>query len=132
MVFQMIWKFSGMGFQRLSLSMQNNTLPTQPIYQISYEWEAYSMYTVRHAVTLKWLPIVFVCLIQSQRTAKVRARNNGQSPVNVRLKKACDRLNFCHVFLKICSIYLAGPHVRPLNSHYFEPCKVRYSYSNLM
>jgi hypothetical protein len=27
----------------------------------------YSTYTVRHAVTLKWLSIVFVRLIQSQR-----------------------------------------------------------------
>jgi hypothetical protein len=28
----------------------------------------YSMYTVRHAVALKWLPIVFMHLIQSQRS----------------------------------------------------------------
>jgi hypothetical protein len=31
----------------------------------------YSMYTVRHAVTLKWFPIVFVRLIQSQRKTRV-------------------------------------------------------------
>jgi hypothetical protein len=30
-----------------------------------YEWVTYSMYTKWHAVTLKWLPIIFMCLIQS-------------------------------------------------------------------
>jgi hypothetical protein len=32
----------------------------------------YSTYTVRHAVTLKWLPIVFVRFIQSQRIVRLR------------------------------------------------------------
>jgi hypothetical protein len=31
----------------------------------------YNTYTVRHVVTLKWLPIVFVRLIQSQRMVKI-------------------------------------------------------------
>jgi hypothetical protein len=34
----------------------------------------YSTYTVRHAVTFKWLPIVFMCLIQSQRIVTVTTK----------------------------------------------------------
>jgi hypothetical protein len=34
----------------------------------------YSTYTVRHAVTLKWLTIVYVHLIQSQRIVTVTAK----------------------------------------------------------
>jgi hypothetical protein len=39
----------------------------------------YSTYTVRHEVTLKWLPIVFVRLIQSQRIVTVTAKYDTTS-----------------------------------------------------
>jgi hypothetical protein len=42
--------------------------------RISYEWKhtalTHSKDAVRHTVTLKWLPIVFVRLVQSQRIVK--------------------------------------------------------------
>jgi hypothetical protein len=46
-----------------------NDLRSLPIERFSYKWE-YDM----HAVTLKWLPIVIVSLIQSQRLATVTAK----------------------------------------------------------
>jgi hypothetical protein len=44
----------------------------------------YSTYTVRHAVTLKWLPIVFVRLIQSQRIVMATAKHRTATARNTK------------------------------------------------
>jgi hypothetical protein len=49
---------------------------------ISYEWETYSTDTdciAYHTVASKWLPIVFVCFIQSQRIVIVMSNRYGYS-----------------------------------------------------
>jgi hypothetical protein len=45
----------------------------------------YSTYTVRHAVTLTWLPIVFVRLIQSQCIVTVTAVKYGTATARLRI-----------------------------------------------
>jgi hypothetical protein len=54
--------------------------------RILYERETYSIdlqqvYTVLHAKTLKWLPIVFVRLIQSQRAITATAKHGYEFAV---------------------------------------------------